>query len=198
MTGTDFNLMVEEQFQLCRELLCKKGADYSEADTDRCSNFKENAADLDLSPFKIWYVYFNKGWRAIKSYVNKGRVESEDIHARITDAINYLILLRALIEDQKSKCCYLDECATVDVNILDQLKKSKQTPQHPSVDNYVTTGFIPTSKFSNGERVIFGNGGYLSYIDHKFWDENKEEWCYVLAGSTITGPVFESQLRSAE
>jgi len=54
-----------------------------------------------LPPEVILWVYLKKHMDSILSYIRTGKVYSESIDGRITDARNYLFLLRALIEEKK-------------------------------------------------------------------------------------------------
>lgn len=106
MNRNQFNQHVEQLLDGCKTILGTKGEDYSYADEDRLSNFKESAKEVGLTKYQVWYVYFNKGMSAIRRYVSKGKTESENIHARIQDAVNYLILLDAMITEDEPKPAY--------------------------------------------------------------------------------------------
>src|SRR2546428_3074832 len=98
MNQAMFNEVVAEQFKACGDLLIHKGADYSDGG-GRLSNFKVNAARLDMTPVQVWAIYFIKHINAIETFVKKGKLSSEPIESRIDEAINYLILLRALVKE---------------------------------------------------------------------------------------------------
>lgn len=76
-----------------------KGEDYSGAD-DVLRNFREAALDVDTTPERTWLVYFHKHFAAIRAYIVNGRVHSEPIEGRIIDAILYLYLLLAMVEER--------------------------------------------------------------------------------------------------
>lgn len=104
----DFRRIIE----LCDNLLTLKGADYevgnhADADRKRLSNFYAEAETLGLTPFQVLGVYMHKHLRAIDNFLAKGKVESEPIEGRITDAVNYMLLLYKLVEYEKRK--YEDE-----------------------------------------------------------------------------------------
>lgn len=110
MNGFRFNQLVEQTVDTCKQIMVSKGGEYAHGD-DRLDNFKRNAADLGLNPEDVWAVYFKKHIDAISTYVQdvrKGvtRPRSESILGRFDDAINYLILGKALVverEEQHSK-----------------------------------------------------------------------------------------------
>lgn len=104
MNRDTFNKHVDTVIANCKAILGTKGEDYSYAEEDRLSNFKETAKEVSLTKYNVWYVYFNKGLSSIRRYITEGKVESENIHSRILDAINYLMLLDAMIaEDEPTK-----------------------------------------------------------------------------------------------
>lgn len=91
-------------FADCIDLIKKKNSDYTEgaAQRDRIAHFREAAEDLELPMTKIWQVFIRKHWAAVRKFVNKGSLESEPIEGRIHDIINYMVLLLAIIEDERT------------------------------------------------------------------------------------------------
>lgn len=77
----------------CMRTFRVKGADYTSGSPDRLVNFKEAADDTGITPRQAWYVLVRKHWSAIRTFVRKGRVESEPLAGRIVDVIVYSTLL---------------------------------------------------------------------------------------------------------
>jgi FtsZ-binding cell division protein ZapB len=102
MTGERFVKIVEDQLTSCIRVLRVKGSDYI-ANADRLSNFKEAARESGIEPLQAWLVYFLKHIEAIKKFTRKEYHFSEPIEERIMDAINYLLLLRAMVEEMKEE-----------------------------------------------------------------------------------------------
>jgi hypothetical protein len=79
-----------------------KGLAYA-GEEDALSNFKEQAKKLGLTPFQIWNVFFDKHVRGIESAISRNPSAPSDltehIQGRITDAIIYLLILSALLQD---------------------------------------------------------------------------------------------------
>jgi hypothetical protein len=101
MNQSTFDTLVEKQIEECRALLTGKGKEYiPDPDKDALGNFKESGADVGVSPMAVLLIFLNKHMRSIKAYVRTGKDGAEPIGGRITDAINYLILLRGLVEDE--------------------------------------------------------------------------------------------------
>ena len=93
------------RFKECEEVLLKKGKDYSGVE-DALANFKENAERLGLTKYQVWAIYFNKHvdsiLNSIKANPESPQVESEPLEERITDVINYAVILEALLREDES------------------------------------------------------------------------------------------------
>lgn len=106
MKAEEFNLLVNETVAVCKAIMISKGGEYARGD-DRLDNFKRNAIKLGLTPEEVWAVYFGKHLDSIDTYIQdirKGirRPRSESILGRFDDAINYLILGKALAVEREA------------------------------------------------------------------------------------------------
>jgi hypothetical protein len=102
MQKEKFEEIRNDIFDKCRELTKVKGEDYTKGNPDVLANFKEGDF-LGLNPYQTLGVYMKKHIDAIYNFIKTaGEHESEPIDTRIQDAINYLIFLKALIEDEKN------------------------------------------------------------------------------------------------
>lgn len=82
------------------ELTDSKGREYANSD-DQLANFKRLATRLGLSPAQVAMVYLTKHLDSIDSWVSNPYQDlSEPIDGRIDDAILYLILLKAISNEQ--------------------------------------------------------------------------------------------------
>lgn len=94
-----FKLLIKEEM----DLLNNKGAEYA-SESDALDNFKKQASDVGVSPQAIALIFMNKHFSAIKAYIRKGNVSSnEPISGRINDMRNYLFLLLCLIEEAEAE-----------------------------------------------------------------------------------------------
>ena len=110
MNDAQFGKLVEYvKKNLITEVLLKKGAEYSRGN-DRLSNFKRMAEIQGCTPEKALIGAWSKHLASILDMVDDldGPVQSKTSKShlaqwdeKIGDAINYLILLRALIEERK-------------------------------------------------------------------------------------------------
>lgn len=81
-------------------LLTNKGREYA-SDADALANFK-SGDDIGVTPLQKAWIFTEKHISAIKSYIKKGQVLSnEPIEGRVHDAINYLFLILCLIKEQE-------------------------------------------------------------------------------------------------
>jgi hypothetical protein len=97
-----FNAIVEEQLQRCIDVLVIKGAEY--ATEDRLHNFKVAATIQDVDILEAVAGMMAK--HTVSVYDMCGSTEPftlEQWDEKITDHINYLILLRAAVIEQLSE-----------------------------------------------------------------------------------------------
>jgi len=103
MNPQDFNLLVDSIYKASSKVLQTKAAEYS-SDYDRLGNFKTAAALQKCTPEKALAGMMAKHIVSIYDMIDynyAGPLEIWD--EKILDAINYLILLRALIAERRSK-----------------------------------------------------------------------------------------------
>lgn len=103
MNNQDFTAHLTEFLGVMRKHSTLKGGEYSST-KDRLSNFKAEAADIDLTPLQVAAVYAGKHWAAIKTYVKDDatgtkRERTEDIHGRLQDLALYCVLVSAIIKE---------------------------------------------------------------------------------------------------
>lgn len=102
MTVEDRQDLASDLLASCLILLRSKGEAYSGKE-DVLANFKENGRKLGLSKYQIWAVYANKHIdsinNAIKDNPNKPVDKTEGLRGRVIDAINYLIILESLLQE---------------------------------------------------------------------------------------------------
>jgi len=90
----------EEEYQI----MVGKGKEYTVSDEDKLKNFKSIAERMKTTPEKVAMVYLLKHMDSLRNYVLYG-IESSDepINGRIRDLRNYLLLLEAIINENKAK-----------------------------------------------------------------------------------------------
>jgi hypothetical protein len=100
-----FNALRDKHYQKIVEINEAKGHDYA-GEEDALANFKKDdervrrIVDNDPTLAK-WYIYFDKHYEAVMTFLEEGDVKSEPIEGRIHDAILYLFLLLGLLEEKR-------------------------------------------------------------------------------------------------
>ncbi len=93
-----------KRFTECISMLRSKNKDYSQGEQqgDRIAAFRRIARDINITMRQAWAVFCQKHWGAVMKFVKDGTVESEPIDGRINDIINYMVLLGAIIDDERT------------------------------------------------------------------------------------------------
>lgn len=100
MNNLEFNKIVEDQLDLCRSLLCKKGEEYDSDSGDRFHSFKVAAALQGETPMQALAGMLAKHTVSIYDLMHDGSHNLAIWDEKITDHINYLLLLKGLIMDE--------------------------------------------------------------------------------------------------
>lgn len=96
-----FNNLVECQLKLCSDILTKKDKEYS-SPQDRLHNFKRAAVLQGISPREALRGMMAKHTVSIYDMCQSCEHYPMEVwDEKITDSINYLILLKGIIEDEK-------------------------------------------------------------------------------------------------
>jgi hypothetical protein len=103
MNQNDFKILVESTMESCKKTLVKKREEYvNDPNIDVLSNFKNNA-ELSIvgTPEGIGWELMTKHLQSIKDYCEGRKVGSEVLDEKIGDAINYLVLIKAVISERE-------------------------------------------------------------------------------------------------
>ena len=101
MNTVTFNKIVEDQLNRIKQVLVKKQNEYN-LDTDRLSVFKHGAALSKETPEQVLYGFLLKHLISQADMIASGKKYSKDLWLeKITDIMNYNILLLGLLEDDK-------------------------------------------------------------------------------------------------
>ena len=99
MNTDDFEKAFEEQVERCREVLVNKAREY--ATEDRLHNFKVAAALQGISPEAALAGFLAKHIVSIFDMTPTPKSHSRaQWDEKITDALNYLFLLNAIIKEE--------------------------------------------------------------------------------------------------
>lgn len=103
-----FNKAVKEQLTQCEAMLIGKGEEYAPGamaeSADRLAHFKKAAAIISGTPKEALLGMLAKHLVSISDMCTDGRqYTKERWNEKITDSINYLLILRAMVEEEGGK-----------------------------------------------------------------------------------------------
>lgn len=98
MTTEKFDTVLNSVLNKCVKTLSNKAKEYSTE--DRLHNFKQSARLENITPIQALRGMMAKHTVSVYDMCNSGKNYSKELwEEKICDSINYLILLRALIEE---------------------------------------------------------------------------------------------------
>jgi hypothetical protein len=106
MTSQQFEKVFEARVDLCRRVMLAKNQDYGRGD-DRLHNFRQIAETENCTMEAAAQGMLVKHWQSIRDML--GDLDRSQHHhmavweEKIGDALNYLFLLRAMLEERSSK-----------------------------------------------------------------------------------------------
>lgn len=100
MRNYQFEKLLNRRIESIRKTLESKGKEYATA--DRLYNFKRASEISQTTPEKALFGMLNKHLVSVIDLI-EGRLKNESsiVEEKIGDAINYLILLEAILEEQR-------------------------------------------------------------------------------------------------
>lgn len=102
----EFNKVVKEQLLTCENLLLNKGHEYAPDavetnEVDRLAHFKKVAAITGISQKAALFGMLAKHIVSVSDMCTDGKKYKRDRWIeKITDSINYLLILRAVVEEE--------------------------------------------------------------------------------------------------
>ena len=109
MNQKEFNDVVISQTERCKSLLTAKGSEYAPKavkgnNADRLAHFKKAAVVMNSSPKAALMGMLSKHLISISDMCTDERQYSrEQWDEKITDSINYFLILRALVEEESNE-----------------------------------------------------------------------------------------------
>lgn len=76
--------------------------EYAHQDDRPFRNFEELGVELGLPRDKVLWIYARKHIDGIVAHINGHRSQRESVKGRLNDLIVYMVLLRAMIEEDES------------------------------------------------------------------------------------------------
>ena len=105
MTADNFNAIISAQIDHCKSILCSKAREY--ATSDRLHNFKVAGALQGISPAQALMGMMAKHTVSVADMCMSGETYPQELwDEKITDSINYLLLLSALVREKNNENNY--------------------------------------------------------------------------------------------
>lgn len=110
MKPEDFDNIVQSELSYCWSLLSTKGEEYNEGKADRLESFKKAAIMQNCTPLQALAGMMCKHTASIYDMCDAGWTEElSKWQEKITDHINYLLILWALVHEKFPKRGETDE-----------------------------------------------------------------------------------------
>ena len=101
MKVEEFDKLVDELLNLCKQTLKVKQNEYNNLTADRLAFFKEGKTLTKLSPERTLYMFMYKHIKSLADMVASEKAYSESLwKEKIKDNLSYLVLLYALLKDE--------------------------------------------------------------------------------------------------
>lgn len=106
MRTKDLKELMEYQFDQCRAVMTGKSEEYTEGSQDKLEHFKAAAALMGVKPEAALMGMMSKHLVSVADMCmdprGSGAYTMERWDEKITDSLNYLILLRAIVEENRT------------------------------------------------------------------------------------------------
>lgn len=171
MNKTEFNKLVDERIKLIQSVLQKKGAEYAN-DKDVFHNFEEGTKmSFHNTREMVAWEYMMKHMISIKDMISSKQAFSEHtIREKFGDAINYLILMEAMMLDsngiQQRFCEAVKETTAKAERKIAELNRTE--PQERGIDQM---GLPKLPKLQ-------GNSMSTNKLKFQQLPPNYDEWYY--------------------
>lgn len=107
MIQKEFNDVIVRQTERCKSILITKGAEYApkatkNSNADRLAHFKKAAVVMNTTPRAALMGMLSKQLISISDMCTDDKdYPKEQWEEKITDSINYFLILRALVEEEQ-------------------------------------------------------------------------------------------------
>jgi hypothetical protein len=101
-TKDDVAKTMELVFSEVRSLRVAGQQEYAHQDDRPFRNFEAMAEEMNVDRKVPWWFLFKKHIDGIQAYINGHKSQREDVRGRINDAMTYLVILRAMIDEEDS------------------------------------------------------------------------------------------------
>lgn len=136
MDSPEFNTIVNDFFEHCKEVLTDKATDY--ATQDRLFNFKslERPDGSGTTRWQDWQSHINKQFIAVQNAIARNAMEpqrstseSQQLFERLTDIVNYGVLGVAILVEQDRDVAnvFVQNSPAIQPEITEDMKRDHAT-----------------------------------------------------------------------
>lgn len=160
MNSEWFEKVIKEQIKTCEDVLIGKAKEYA-TDDDRLHNFKNAAGMMSCDPKEALAGMMAKHTISVYDMCRSGNDYSIELwNEKITDHINYLLLLKAVVTEEKS---------------LDQARKAKHIADN-SIYGFTSAEFVHAlEKFQNDPHVRHEAAPGMTMMGNTFDTDKKPQ-----------------------
>lgn len=177
MNSEWFEKVIKEQIKTCEDVLIGKAKEYA-TDDDRLHNFKNAAGMMSCDPKEALAGMMAKHTISVYDMCRSGKDYPIELwNEKITDHINYLLLLKAVVEEEKSPVVKLENYSFTDFlkdiwpNYRSQFNNIKDTKCEREEEPSFTLAYGEVPTF-NGKPVENKNDGEKIVKELKRMAEN--------------------------
>lgn len=177
MNSEWFEKVIKEQIKTCEDVLIGKAKEYA-TDDDRLHNFKNAAGMMSCDSKEALAGMMAKHTISVYDMCRSGKDYPIELwNEKITDHINYLLLLKAIVEEEKSpvgknrEYSFTDFLKDIWPNYRSQLSNIKDTTCEPEEEPSFTLAYGEVPTF-NGKPVENKNDGEKIVKELKRMAEN--------------------------
>tara|TARA_R100000781_G_C4069446_1_gene123959 strand:+ start:797 stop:1120 length:324 start_codon:yes stop_codon:yes gene_type:complete len=105
MTAKEYKKLRDKFIAETLKLSDEKRIEYTEGNHNDniLWNFENIGKELGLTPMQVLSVYLNKHISSLRNFFKDGKEYSEPIEGRVSDMINYLLLMVAMLSKYKKR-----------------------------------------------------------------------------------------------
>lgn len=154
-----FDDVIRQQLDLCLNTLVTKGHEYAPheraADYDRLSDFKRAASIQNCTPAQALLGMMTKHIISIYRMVSDDEPCTEALWSeKITDAMNYLLILKAIVREEKMNECQGVSTEEAAKRLTEVQRIAKEIPNAPRTPNYPGYPDYPDYQITCSDKLL--------------------------------------------
>lgn len=100
MIKSEFTAHVEQFFNQCLDTMDQGQKEYT-LTRDVFDNFSRVGSELGTDRKLVLWIYLRKHMDGILNHLKGHKLQRESVHGRVKDAVNYLVILDAMIAEEE-------------------------------------------------------------------------------------------------